>query len=257
MDIDTAMDIDTKPEHAIPVIPYVAPEVLHTKKHTCEADIYSLGVVLYEITTGLNPYHNTLHDILELSNSTPKLISQIISRCWDAEPSRRPSIEELYDQLIQLHFAIEGNEKPTVVFTIPTVQNINLNNGRRAPKTCFILFRNAMLDCVTALNLRIERQDLSKHATNLWHQLKTQDIQLVDEFKRVAHIVAQQCYSEIKTINVNIPVAEIKTINANIPVAVHAHPPIPPSIDDNDNEGLQELLEDVFAEVLPPPFLHD
>ncbi|CAG8647749.1 10632_t:CDS:2, partial [Dentiscutata heterogama] len=77
----------------------------------------------------------------------------------------------------------------------------------------YISFRNNRAiftiptDCVTALNLRIERHDLSRHAGNLWQQLKTVDTQLVDEFKRVAHLVAQQCYSEIRIINVNIPIA--------------------------------------------------
>ncbi|CAG8722253.1 11602_t:CDS:1, partial [Gigaspora margarita] len=44
-------------------VPYVASEILRTQKHTCEADIYSLGIDLYEITTGLSPYHNILHDV--------------------------------------------------------------------------------------------------------------------------------------------------------------------------------------------------
>ncbi|CAG8528849.1 1449_t:CDS:1, partial [Dentiscutata erythropus] len=101
-------------------IPYVAPEVLHTKQYTREADIYSLGIILYEITTGLSPYYNILHDVNlemkicngirpEFPNTTSNLISQIISRCWDAEPSRRPNIEELKDELVQLHSTIEEN----------------------------------------------------------------------------------------------------------------------------------------------------
>ncbi|CAG8812203.1 28964_t:CDS:2, partial [Gigaspora margarita] len=101
-------------------LPYVAPEILRTEKHTCKADIYSLGIVLYEITTGLSPYHNILHDVNleikicngirpEFPSTMPKLVSQIISRCWDSEPSQRPKVEELNDELIQLHFTIEEN----------------------------------------------------------------------------------------------------------------------------------------------------
>ncbi|CAG8671924.1 2778_t:CDS:2 [Cetraspora pellucida] len=101
-------------------VTYVAPEVLLTKTYTHKADIYSLGIILYEITTGLSPYYNIPDDVdltsnicngirPELPNSTPKLISQIISHCWDAKPSRRPNIEKL---LTHLHLVIEKNENP-------------------------------------------------------------------------------------------------------------------------------------------------
>ncbi|CAG8718155.1 3080_t:CDS:1, partial [Dentiscutata heterogama] len=99
-------------------------------------------------------------------------------------------------------------------------------------------------DSVTALNLRIERQDLSKHAGNLWKQLKSIDLQLIEEFKRVARLAAQNFYSEIRIINVNV----------NISVAVRKQI-INTNID--DNEGLQELLQDLFAEILPLPLLHE
>ncbi|CAG8796995.1 16530_t:CDS:1, partial [Dentiscutata erythropus] len=98
-------------------------------------------------------------------------------------------------------------------------------------------------DSVTALNLKIERQDLSKHASSLWNQLKSMDLQLIDEFKRVANLAARNFYSEIRIINVNInPVAVHKqVINTNT----------------DDNEGLQKLLKDLFAEALPPSHLHE
>lgn len=128
-----------------------------------------------------------------------------------------------------------------VIFTIPTVRNA-LNNGRRAPPTCFILFRNVIQDCVTSINLRIERHDLSKHAGNLWRQLKTVDKSLIDEFRRVARLAAQQFYSaEIRIINVNVPVT-VKTPNIN---------------DETDFKDLQELLNDLFVEVLPHPIFHN
>lgn len=132
-----------------------------------------------------------------------------------------------------------------VILTIPTVRDI-FNYGKKAPQTCFILFRNVIQDSVTSLNLRIERQDLSKHCSNFWKQLKVADMQLIDEFKRVARLAAQNLYSEIRIVNVNI----------NYSVAAPVRRPI--MIDaKNDDEGLQDLLRDLFVEVLPSPFLHD
>src|SRR6185312_5936236 len=43
------------------IMPYVAPEVLQNKPYTQAADIYSLGIIMYEIFTGLPPYAEYAH----------------------------------------------------------------------------------------------------------------------------------------------------------------------------------------------------
>src|SRR5581483_4792787 len=40
------------------VLPYVAPEVLHNKIHTKAADIYSFGMVMYEVFSGISPFND-------------------------------------------------------------------------------------------------------------------------------------------------------------------------------------------------------
>ena len=45
-------------------LPYIAPEDLRGKTYTQSADIYSFGILAYEILSGLPPYHNLPHDEL-------------------------------------------------------------------------------------------------------------------------------------------------------------------------------------------------
>ena len=83
---------------------YMAPEQLTGKEVTVRSDIYSLGLVLYELFTGKRPFEaNTLADLLRVQTETkPPSIStlvrdidpaveRVIVRCLDPEPSRRPS----------------------------------------------------------------------------------------------------------------------------------------------------------------------
>ncbi|RHZ79209.1 hypothetical protein Glove_151g68 [Diversispora epigaea] len=78
------------------VLPYIDPEVLSgEKEYTKAADVYSFGIVVYEIVTGFPPYPDIPHDndlALKICNGlrpkipfhTPKLITRMIMRCWDA-----------------------------------------------------------------------------------------------------------------------------------------------------------------------------
>ena len=89
------------------VLPYVAPEVLRGKQYTQPADIYSFGIVAYELVSGLSPYHNLAHDNFlafkiceglrpELDSiKVPQLFKDLIMKCLDADPLIRPTAKEL------------------------------------------------------------------------------------------------------------------------------------------------------------------
>src|SRR5947209_5913921 len=90
------------------VLPYVAPEVLKGKEYTQASDIYGFGIIAYEVCTGLPPYHDTSHDeflaikicqgLRPKSNyKIPQLILDIIHQCWDADPLKRPKVEEVWE----------------------------------------------------------------------------------------------------------------------------------------------------------------
>ncbi|UZO23289.1 uncharacterized protein OCT59_015633 [Rhizophagus irregularis] len=98
------------------VLPYVAPEVLRGKEYTQESDIYSFGIIAYEVCTGFPPYHDISHDkFLAISicqglrpksdYKIPQLILNIIKQCWDADPLKRPKANELYDLLYNLYIS--------------------------------------------------------------------------------------------------------------------------------------------------------
>jgi protein kinase-like protein len=84
---------------------YMAPEQLEGKEQTVKTDIYSLGLVLYELFTGKKAFEAaTLGELLKLRRSdtaptTPTsivkdldpLVEKVIDRCIQTDPVRRPS----------------------------------------------------------------------------------------------------------------------------------------------------------------------
>src|SRR5437763_15706224 len=90
------------------IISYIAPEVLRGKKNTKESDIYSVGMLMWEIFAGHPPFddrahnHRLIFDICEKDLRPPILpempedYAQMMQKCWDVDPSKRPTIEELW-----------------------------------------------------------------------------------------------------------------------------------------------------------------
>ncbi|RHZ79725.1 hypothetical protein Glove_141g39 [Diversispora epigaea] len=92
------------------VLPYIAPEVLSgDEEYTKAADVYSFGIIAYEIVTGFPPYPDIPHDkdlAMKICNGLrpkipfhiPKLITRTIMRCWDARVTHRPTFTELWNE---------------------------------------------------------------------------------------------------------------------------------------------------------------
>ncbi|RHZ83604.1 hypothetical protein Glove_89g119 [Diversispora epigaea] len=88
------------------VLPYVAPEVLRGDAFTKAADVYSLGVIMWEIAVQRSPFDNNAHDKLlaqriccglrpHMGKIIPKSLSKLIKSCWDAKIENRPEAEEV------------------------------------------------------------------------------------------------------------------------------------------------------------------
>ena len=88
--------------HATPE--YVAPEVVAGAKPTPASDVYSFGMVLYEMACGRSPYRGgSVSDVIERHatcvpvrpEGMPAQLWRAIRRCVEHDPARRPSAEEV------------------------------------------------------------------------------------------------------------------------------------------------------------------
>jgi len=88
------------------VLPYVAPEVLLGKPYTYASDIYSFGIIMYELLANEYPYPemDDTELALKICNGyrpnidnvpLPQLLKDLIGKCWNTYSNKRPSAEEL------------------------------------------------------------------------------------------------------------------------------------------------------------------
>ncbi|UZO10177.1 uncharacterized protein OCT59_001775 [Rhizophagus irregularis] len=102
-----------KQEGIYGVLPYMAPEVLRGYQYTKASDIYSFGIMMNEYISEETPYNNIPHDYAlsikickglrpNIFKYTPKLLADLITKCWDAKAENRPTSKEVYKELEKL-----------------------------------------------------------------------------------------------------------------------------------------------------------
>ncbi|POG63882.1 kinase-like domain-containing protein [Rhizophagus irregularis DAOM 181602=DAOM 197198] len=123
-------------------LPYIAPEVINGKGYTFKSDIYSIAMLMWEISFGQPPFmdyedeHILAYNIID--GIRPKIISEIPSKyknlmeqCWDANPLKRPDTYTLRKNFkeIRLYYRNNPNELPKLIAKVDKEKNNNMSNN--------------------------------------------------------------------------------------------------------------------------------
>ncbi|POG71734.1 hypothetical protein GLOIN_2v1857216, partial [Rhizophagus irregularis DAOM 181602=DAOM 197198] len=92
---------------------------------------------MYEVISGLRPYHNISHENLAIkickglrprfNIKVPQLIVQLIKGCLDSDPLKRPKAEEI--EIILYTWLCKPSDKQTVVLRTQIEEADNINNN--------------------------------------------------------------------------------------------------------------------------------
>jgi len=98
---------------------YMAPEVALRKPYNEKVDVYSFGIILWQMVTGETPFEGMskaayMEQVCvdglrpSIPRDVPKDLATLMQQCWDADPKRRPSCTAI---LASIDVIIEAFEK--------------------------------------------------------------------------------------------------------------------------------------------------
>ena len=98
---------------------YMAPEVFHSQVYDSKADIYSLGLILWEIWYGKQAFHELKAPTftaffshidkgyrpkdVEGCKKPPDRWNALMEMCWNTDPEKRPSAEKCINETTAMY----------------------------------------------------------------------------------------------------------------------------------------------------------
>jgi serine/threonine protein kinase len=101
-------------------LPYIAPEIFSGKEYSLASDVYSVAMLMWEISSGQPPFANYENDFNlatkivkgmrpEIISGTPLKYKELMEKCWDADPSKRPDISIVLLEMNEIEKCIYQN----------------------------------------------------------------------------------------------------------------------------------------------------
>jgi serine/threonine protein kinase len=105
---------------------YIAPETLEEAPPTKKVDVFSFGLILYELLVGESVFPKDVNIIRisrlhkngfrpEIPGSVSPPIRELIESCWSVNPGSRPTFDEIYTKLEEARFGFFNDVLPNVV----------------------------------------------------------------------------------------------------------------------------------------------
>ncbi|POG72986.1 kinase-like domain-containing protein [Rhizophagus irregularis DAOM 181602=DAOM 197198] len=133
-------------------LPYIAPEVINGKEYTFKSDIYSVAMLMWEISSGQPPFINYEHDYdlaMNIINGirpkivpgTPLEYKNLIKQCWDADPLKRPDVYTLKNEIKKINILYQNNPSKLVA---NNNLKINKSNSLKSKDTNSTLYTSKL-----------------------------------------------------------------------------------------------------------------
>uniref|UniRef100_A0A6B2KWY3 Protein kinase domain-containing protein n=1 Tax=Arcella intermedia TaxID=1963864 RepID=A0A6B2KWY3_9EUKA len=105
----------------IGTVAWIAPEIFQQKKYTEKADIYSFGIVMWEIITRQTPFGNLSSFGIPVAvikgdrppfakEKVPSSLKKLVRSCWSSNQKKRPPVHKVLDSLLKIYNNLAPSE---------------------------------------------------------------------------------------------------------------------------------------------------
>ncbi|EZA49357.1 mitogen-activated protein kinase kinase kinase 7 [Ooceraea biroi] len=156
-DFGTACDLNTYMTNNKGSAAWMAPEVFEGSRYTEKCDVFSWGIILWEVLTRKKPFDDigaSAYRIMwavhigqrpPLIEGCPKPIEDLITRCWQKAPEERPSMDEVVRIMTELSEFFSPHLEPVEYSLSTEADDVQENE----------LSREDTLDMASTLDSRI------------------------------------------------------------------------------------------------------
>lgn len=122
---------------------WMAPEILESSNYTNKVDVYSYGIVLWEMLTEDIPFKGltSIQIAIKITqenarpdfpSNTPRSLKFLIRKCWDRDPNKRPTFSQIYHFLLRKNPFYPGTDLNAVNNLVAEIKNQDFQRSKQS-----------------------------------------------------------------------------------------------------------------------------
>ncbi|OHT04088.1 TKL family protein kinase [Tritrichomonas foetus] len=126
--VSRQMDESNRHSQKVGTVSHMAPEVITSDHYDGKADVFSYGILLYEVGEMKHAWKNANKREIEVQNNivrgnrpqfTPELLplpmKQLIVRCWSGNPATRPTFDKIFEIFMEGKTFFKGSDPKKII----------------------------------------------------------------------------------------------------------------------------------------------